>query len=235
MQKSKIKILLIILFFLSITFSCKRNNNTVVPVDYSYFPMKLKSWIIYDVTYRIIDKDVGIDSTYIYQLKEIVDTTFEDNSGRINYRIERYTRNDSTQSWAIAAVWSECISENSAQKTEENIRYVKLRFPVSKNLEWNGNLFNTRNPQDYKITSLDIPENINSKVFNSVLTVTQEDYENIIEKYYFIEKYEKNLGLIQKKEISITDVTYNSYIDPIEERILKATMYYQDINSYGGF
>lgn len=233
MQKSRINILLIILFLSVVTVSCKKTSNTVVPVDYSYFPIKLKSWIIYDIEYRIIDKESGIDSTHLYQLKEIVDTTFEDNSGRTNYRIERYTRKDSTQAWIIAAVWSECISDNAAQKVEENIRYVKLRFPVDKNKTWNGNIFNTMNAKDYKINSLDIAESINGVSFNSVLTVIQENRQNIIEKYYFIEKYAKNIGLVQKQEISITDVTSTS--GPIEDRIKKAEMYYQNVISYGGF
>jgi hypothetical protein len=235
MHKSRIYISLLILFLLVVAVTCKKENNSVVPVDYSYFPLKLKSWIIYDIIYRIVDKTSNKDSTYHYQLKEVVDTTFEDNSGRINYRIERYIRKDITSAWAIADVWFECISDYSAQKVEENIRYVKLRFPVEKNKTWNGNLFNTIIAKNYKITSLDIAENINNVAFDSILTVTQENRENLIEKYYFIEKYAKNIGLVQKQEISISDVTSSLSILPIEERIKTAEMYYQNVISYGGF
>jgi hypothetical protein len=64
------------------------------------------------------------------------------------------------------------------------------------------------------------------------MTVTQMDILNSIEKKYAIEKYAKNIGLIYKEIIDIY-ATSTPYGKPIEERIKKATIYYQKIIDYG--
>lgn len=223
----------LILLLLLVTFSgCKKANDNYAAVDYSYFPLKLKRWIIYNVMYIDINENFGRHDTSRYQLKEIIDTVFLDNSNRTNYRVERYTRPGSGYSWEIKDVWFECIADNSAQKVEENIRYVKIRFPVELNKTWNGNIFNTLDEQDYKITSLDTQDTIIQNAFNEVMTVTQEDKLNAIEKYYSIEKYAKNIGLVSKQIIDISSA-YTSSTIPIEQRIKVAELYYQDILTYG--
>lgn len=232
MSKILVNIIVIILVGFS---ACKKSSNTVVPIDYSYFPQVQKSWIIYNVTQINIDKKVNKNDTLKYQLKEIIDTVFDDNIGHPTYRIERYTRNDTNPSWQIQDVWYQGIVDNAAYKVEENVKYLKLRFPVVLNKSWNGNLYNTEDPLDYKITSIDKQDTVNGIQFDKVLTVTQQDKLDAIEKYYFIEKYAKNIGLIQKNMISIDSFTYMSDTEPAENRIKLGTLYYINIVTYGGF
>lgn len=222
---------LILTFLMTFTY-CKKKSSELVPVDYSYFPLKLKSWVIYNITFRKVDKDVNIDTTVHYQLKEIIDTIIEDNTGKPVYRIERYTRPGNGHSWEISQVWQQGIDHNAAYKVEDNIKYVKLRFPVELNKSWNGNIYNSEEPLDYTISSIDQQETINGISFGNVLTVTQQYSQNLIEKFHFFEKYAKNIGLVQKQQISIYSDTPSSP-EPIENRILRGELYYMDVVSYG--
>src|SRR3989339_410437 len=216
--------------------NCKKTSTTAT-FDTSYYPLKIKSWIIYDVTSVKFEKDfvgqmIYYDSSH-YQLKEIIDTTYIDYSGRLNYRIERYTKDSTNNSWQIKDVWSTTMSDYTALKNEENITYVKIKFPVEKNKTWNGNLYNSMDAQNYKITTLDVTETINSNLFQNALTVTQTNTLNAIQKFYSFEKYAKNIGLIKKYIFNIYDVTYASTTDPIENRMKRAEKYTQEIISWG--
>ena len=239
----KLKNRIIIAIFLTINialfFSCD-NTNTPVPIepssiDYGYFPIDTGKWITYDVIEIDIDAAINKFDTIRYQLKEYFESEFQDNTGNNSIRIERYVRNSNTLPWNIKNVWTASLLKTSAQKVEDNIRYVKLVFPVKLDLSWNGNIYNSDSDDsedNYTITVLDSSENVNTFLFDSVLTVTQADKQSLIDRIYKIEKYAKNIGLIYKKEIDI----YSDTVDPntdIMDRITYGTIYEQTISDYG--
>lgn len=217
-----------ILFLVIITFSsCRKSETLVSDIDYSYFPLRQGNWIIYNVSHRIVDAPMEIDSVNTYQLKEIIDTTFFDPEGRLNYRIERHIRKSDAYAWQLSDVWFACISDNKAQKVEENIRYVKLNFPLFYNKSWNGNIFNSLDAKNYKLTSFGKSDTANGNSFLYALTVLQENRINAIEKYYSVEKYAKDIGMFLKQEINISKTLYPSNVVPAENRMERAELYYQ--------
>lgn len=200
-----IKIVFVSLIIIS-AFSCKKEEEKktdIIAIDYSYFPQKVGSYIIYQAQNIVIDAPSERYDTINYQIKEVYESTFIDNSGNLCYRLERYKRNNDTLPWVINSVWVSQITNNSAIRVEDNVRLVKIKFPVKVNLTWDGNIFNTLDSLDFKITDIDKRETIKNTVFDSVLTVTQQDDENIIEKFYTAEKFGKNIGLIYKENINI--------------------------------
>jgi hypothetical protein len=224
------------LFFIAIIgffFSCNKQEETNFPeMDYSYFPLGKGAWISYDVTEITIDKASELYDTNYYHIKEIIDTGYVDSLSLKSFKVKRYVRVSSTEQWAIKDIWSVNLTEKSAEKTEENVRFVKLRFPAKINLTWNGNIYNNFDAQQYEITGIDEPQQILGFSFDSVLTVTQKADSNIIKKEYHVEKYAKNLGLIYKEQTDISsqevDIT-----KPIEERITTATILIMKINAFG--
>jgi len=150
-------------------------------------------------------------------------------------RIERLYRDSSHHSWKPLSVWQAGIKGNDALQIEENIKFLKIKFPVQFDNDWNGNIYNrmdTIEEYRYSITSLDLPETINNLNFDSVLTVTQKDKITLIDKIYFFEKYSKGIGLIEKQQIDIRSEDIDATI-PIENRITKGTLFYQKITNYG--
>ena len=219
------------LFFIAILIftGCKKENE-LKPVDYlySYFPLIKGHELIYNVVDIVIDKDINQFDTVIYQLKERIDSMFIDNSGNAAWRLERYKRDDSTASWVISDVWMAQIANNRAQQVEENQRYVKIIFPPEIGDTWNGNIYTTLESQEYKVTGLNSPLSLNNFYFDSVLTVTTENTETMINKYYSFNQYANHSGLINKQMISID---YADIIPglPIEQRISRGHLYYQTL------
>lgn len=220
---------------LSVVFSsgCNKEENNDIPlIDYNYFPDDIGHWIIYEIEEIQIDAPSEVYDTSRYQIKEIIASEFLDNSNRVTLRIERYIRENDTTSWEIKDVWYANLLTSSAQKVEENIRYVKLSFPVALHKSWDGNAYNTYDEQEYEITAIDTSETINDIFIDSVLTVTQRDWESLIDKYYSVEKYAKNIGIVYKNyiniELALTDTSL-----PIEDRIITGSLYTQKITGYG--
>lgn len=231
-------IILIILWILVpllmvLTSSCEKEKIEKKEVfsGKNYFPLKKGSFIIYEVTEINIDAPSNYYDTVNYFLKEYVEDTFTDAQGDVAYRIERYHKTDPDKDWKILNVWSSKIVDNMAQKTEENLRFVKIRFPVKNDLSWNGNLFNEKDEKKYRITELNIPKNINNQQFDSCLTVTHDNSLSLISKDLAYEVYAYNIGLVYKENTTIRSQEVIFDI-PIEERITTGTIYIRQIVDY---
>lgn len=185
--------------------SCKKDK-PVPPTNfgYNYFPDNVGHYVIYNVDSIVVNQLMPqpID-TFKYQVKEVIDSIFTDGSGRPTQRILRYKRADSTQPWVIQKVWSGNLTTTTAERFEDNIRYVRLIFPVSVNATWNGNAFNTLGEMDYQYTAIDVPSSVNNVNFDSTLTVLQDSNINLIQHQFYLEKYARNVGVIYKDLIDL--------------------------------
>lgn len=200
----------VILLVVSGIYSCKKDPETTpVDIGYNYFPDEVGRYIIYQVDSITQDDIVETRDTTRYLLKELVESTFIDNSGRPTMRIERYKKMYNpavpydSMPWVISDIWTANRTATTAEKVEENIRYIKLVFPVVKGKEWNGNAFNTLGQQEYEMIAVDQPEAINNLSFDSVITVKQLLNDNAIEYISEEEKFAKHIGLIYKKQYSL--------------------------------
>ena len=227
-------IIYFVLFVVVICSGCRKGNEIPVDNGYNYFPLKAGSERIYKVTDITIDEIMNIYDTLNYYLKEKIDSEYIDNSGNKAWVLLRYKSYDSLPTWEVSDLWVAQIKDNQAQQIEENLRIVKIVFPPNKYETWNGNSFNILDPKYFEITGTDEPMIINQKSYNSVLTVIEEDDESPINKLYVIEQYAKDIGLINKTEISISKVTVidiSEPIVPIEQRISRGHLYYQSLIS----
>lgn len=185
--------------------SCKKDK-PVTPINYSYnyFPDNVGHYVIYNVDSISVNQlSVTIVDTFRYQIKEVIDSIFPDASGRPTQRISRYKRSDSTQPWVIQKVWSGNLTQTTAERVEDNYRFVRLIFPVSVNATWNGNVYNTLGEMDYQYTAVDVPSSINNTNFDSTLTVLQDSNVNLVQHQFYLEKYARNVGLVYKDMIDL--------------------------------
>lgn len=191
-------------------------------------------WHIYDIKEIEIDRPVGKFDTTRYQILEIIESEYIDDEGNNALRIERYKRDNENSTWIIKDVWSAGFISHSVYKTEENIKYIKLIFPVSEGKKWNGNAYNIIGEQEYEITEIDIPCSLTDLSFDSVLTVIQLNDTSLIDKKYMVEKYAKNVGLIYKEIIDIySNISLHNSSLPIEQRVDIGTFYKQELTDYG--
>jgi hypothetical protein len=197
---------------------------------YSYYPINVGHELIYDVELITKDDFSGVEDTMIFQLKEVVESTFHDIQGRPTQRIERYTRPTSNDPWSPQPVdvWTSNRTESWVEKKEENIPFVKLVFPINPSITWNGNVLNTIDDQTYRYQDLHQPISLGSMHFDSTLKVLQIDEGSFIDTTYAEEKYANGVGLIYKQEIYVE----NDWSNPVQVGIKSQRRYKQTLVSF---
>lgn len=234
---SKTLVVVALSFCMAIFSSCEKTEDVVLDFKYEYYPSQIGHYVIYDVDSIVFDDFTETSDTFRYQKKYVVDSSFIDGSGREAFKLLRYQRADSTQGWVLSDVWSAVVTNTTLEVNEENQRFVKLLFPPRENQTWMGNEYINivdanwyLEDWEYTNTTVDASETINGMQFDSTITVTQQDYESLIEKVSAVEKYAKNVGMVYKYFLALEkngDIT-RPWTDPESGFILTMT-----INSYG--
>lgn len=193
-----INIILVLLLFG--IYSCKKDSPAELDMGYNYYPNNVGSWIIYDVDSIVWDDffvPIAID-TFVYQIKEVNESVYLDSEGRETMRIERYKRSNSTMPWVIKDIWYANRTASMVERTEENIKYRRLVFPVRNDLSWNGNAANIADEWNYQYSEVNIPMTLGGIDFDSTLIVNQQDENTTLIYDYFQEIYAAGIGLVYK-------------------------------------
>jgi hypothetical protein len=211
---------LLIFIVMVVLFSCKRDKETLsVDLGYEYFPSKKGNYVIYQVDSLFYNDFTSTIDTFHFQIKEIIADNFLDLSKQSTQRIERFYRKETNDVWVIKDVWFSNRTSNTAEKVEENIRFVKIVFPLKKGNEWNGNRFNSLGEQNYTLKQLNESFQLGNLNFDSIININQIADSNLIEKKIAFEIYAKHIGLVYKKDLNITDKdTVINYNLPLEKR-----------------
>jgi hypothetical protein len=184
-----------------------------------YFPLQVGKYI----TYRLdstVPTQFGRDTTVrSYRARDVVEAQIVDGEGRTSYRIVRSLSNLAgtipyTPSSTFAATpektdWIEYV--------DNNLRFMKLRFPIIEGFEWKGNSFidvTSINSQvryladwTYIYQNVGQPATINGKTYPNTVTILQRDEvvppgpfnPQFFKQYdYSIEIYAQGIGLIYK-------------------------------------
>lgn len=222
------------LLFISIAlllFSCqKENEEPVVPdAGYDYYPLQSGITNYYLVTEITIDSIAGVWDTLQYYLKTVNDTPHADLNNQTVTPVQRYIRGISDSVWTIHDVWYAYRSGSHLVASEENVKYLKMVFPVKENKSWNGNVYNTGQEQEYTIVKADEPFTVSGINFSNGVLVEEQNDTSLIHKYYRTAWYAKGSGLAELIDVQITNARIIPVFPtpPIESRIIKGTIYRQ--------
>ncbi len=193
----------IALLLLALAVSCKKQNADPVEMGYRYFPVNTGHWVIYDVDSISYNDFTGTVDSFNFQIKELVQSDFVDNQGRPSQRLERYVRYADTAAWVIRDVWYETRTVSCAERVEENVRQVKLIFPVRESLQWNANTYNTLGEQLVQYEAVHTTGTVNNILLDSTLTVLQKSVYTLISEDFQKEMYAAGIGLVYKKYVSL--------------------------------
>lgn len=184
---------------------------------YAYFPLQTGRYIEYAVDSLLFDfaPDGGTqrDSVRVY-LREQVGEPFLDPTGTLRFPIERYERGQPTEAWTLKNVWSAGRTTTQATRTEDNLRFLRLVFPLNRTTRWDGNRWidesveltiagETIRPFEnwsYRVDGLDAPGAVGPFAFDSLLTVTEADHTNALERRWSEAQYAKNIGLVRREQ-----------------------------------
>lgn len=184
------------LLLLAAMVSCKKSTGEGPNFHYTYFPYESGYWVEYNVDSMWHDN--GSD-TARYQLREVMADAYYDNEGRLSYRFERYKRDSSHHPWVLEDVWSVTRTQTRLERVEENIRLIKLLFPVKRNDRWDGNLYNVYDEEEYMVYDAHETMTINGFTFDSTAHVIQADRNNLVDSIYKEEIYAAGVGLVYRQ------------------------------------
>lgn len=198
--------------------SCSKSSETLnLPALADYYPLTTGKYIAYQLDSTVY-KSFGTRDTVIrYQVKYLVDTPLLDNLGRSGYRIIRFIRKDDTHAWTPDNTFMAVPTENSIEFIENNLRFIKLKAPLSNGYSWKGNSYidtysgnselQYMDGWDYTYDSIAQPVTIGNFTLDNTLKVNQRDEiigdpsdpASYSEINYSVERYAKDLGLIYKE------------------------------------
>ncbi len=179
-------------------FSCENEEIKAEDVDlgYQYYPLTMGDSRTYHV--RQIDYLLTGRDTLEYFVREVVEDTTHD-FDEISYHMYRYYSEDTTLGWSLDSIWQTKKLPGQLIRTRNNIRYIRLIFPVEEDKIWDGNALNTANNDDYEYTDIGSSYTIDNQNYDNTVTVQQGDnLQTLIDTDFRNEVYAAHVGLIYK-------------------------------------
>jgi len=203
----------LILLFTVLFFSCEKREIDTYQTDmgYDYFPITVGQYRTYAVD-SVVYQKVGAPDTIFSQIKETIVEQLQDGDYS-KYRVLREWRATENDAWQTNTVWWIIKENNRIIQTEENLKFIKLTFPVKANIAWDGNGFFDKRTivkvgnenleffkeWDYRVIGIGA-ETINGSDYADVVQVEEADFETSIELRTSVAKYAKGIGLIERRQ-----------------------------------
>lgn len=192
--------------------ACKEETIVEPPDGTGYFPLEIGQELEYRTDSIIFDDAPGgntLDTFSGFVLERITGLT-SNGSGDSVFTIERSFRRNAGAPWQLTDIWTTEADGHFAYRTEENLRLVKLRFPLNSNTSWDPTQFfnddievevGTETIEMYtnwvgRVLEIGEPKTIGAFSYDDVLTVQQADDDNLIERRYVFEQYAAGVGLV---------------------------------------
>lgn len=177
--------------------SCKQDKVEEEPAldsGYAYFPMNEK--LVRE--YKVLEERYAgetIDTTS-YFLKEELQVV--ENKGDENQQVvRRYKRTSATAEWVFDSLWIQARNDASAFSIENNLRLLKLTFPLVEGTSWDRNLYNVNETKLVVAQELGKPMQQQGLIFEETIKVKIDSFITFVNSDYAFEVYAKNIGLVK--------------------------------------
>jgi hypothetical protein len=210
-----------------------------------YFPLAVGQFFIYEVdSTAILFQE---ETTRHYEVRHTVTDSFKTEEGYYAFTITRSMRANEGSPWTAMPTWHARRTEREAILQEGNVPYVKLVFPLSANLVWNGNELNAMEGADncgndaiYKCDQYKLPENVmpyttvTGLPFDETIFVEEGNDPDLIAVFDVRNsRYAKEVGLIERE---ITHLVYCSDREDClgKQQVIQGLRYKAVLKEYGG-
>jgi hypothetical protein len=138
---------------------------------------------VYEIDSTLWDDFLKVKTIHHYQMRYLCADTFRDNQFRLSYRMDVAIRLKDNVGWQDNHVFYVTSTKTHLEYVEENLRFIKLVFPLSNNITWDGNSMISTSDQDYtyfygwlyKYSGLGTGYNNGKAFFDNAVTVAQID------------------------------------------------------------
>ncbi len=187
-----------------------------------YFPASegmVREYRVDTIHYR---ETLGSDTQRWY-VRQVLGPEMLDLEGQTTYTVEVYRRRQPADNWQYHRTDLIRLSDQRAEYVENNLRFIKLVFPMVQGLRWNGHAFLS------DLSSVPVTESCNNYQFlegwqfhyteldqfvlfdgiplDSTVLVTQTGEQNLIEFNQSSERYAAGIGLIWRRFEHLTTQT----------------------------
>lgn len=191
-------------------YSCRKDEiePNRIPAGPEYFNMKAGSYAIYSVYEVLYDDFTNSTDTLIYQIKEHNESVFKDLKGRNAMRIDRYKRQSDSAEWVYMHTWYAATDQQSAERVEDNSRFIKLSFPMNPEAVWDANSHNASGPNNVYYGIINKSFQLDTVRYPSTVSVEGITVKNSGKERAYKEVYAKNIGLVYQYYVNIdADIT----------------------------
>jgi hypothetical protein len=215
------------LIILLTAIGCKRTlyNYPNNPLTNYYLPLEVGKYAIYELDSLNFYYYGQLDTLTQYLAKDSVESSFVDNAGHLSWTVVRYlSPMNGPISWAASETKTVTPFTQSIEEQENNLRFIKLAFPLDDSFSWNGNSYLPDNPYQgsfdfsastnmylnawtYTYQNVNQPFTAGGTTYDSTVTVLQADdsvHLPIVTdtlfaaKTYWSETYAKHVGLVYR-------------------------------------
>ena len=195
--------------------ACGEESFDPLPDGRDYYPLEIGSFLEYRYDSIIFDDFEGgnVQDTFSgFIREEIIDTVMI--SGNTEFVVRRSVRSSEGLPWITVAVVSAHTDATYAYRQGNNLRLLKMRFPLRSNSEWEPTKLidpeteitvGTETIEMFSnwagaVKELGQPEVVGEFSFDEVMTCVQADDDNEIERRYVQEKYALGVGLVYRRD-----------------------------------
>lgn len=178
---------------------------------YEYFPIDSGRITIYKVDTTFYDLFNNTVFTRSWEVKEQIILTDKDPEDNDRVRVARSIRTWGTDNdFSIPVINYATRSTTTLDYQDNNLRFIKLAFPVVNEQTWFGNVYVDETIEEnqefyadwnYTYQNVDEPFSVGSLSFDETVLVSQvaDNPENLLTYRFAEERYAKNVGLIYRK------------------------------------
>lgn len=210
--------------------ACGEDEFTPVDRGTNYFPIRVGSTWIYNVT-ETIYSEVAAPQENLYRIRFTVMDSLVNAAGSYTYRVSRDKQALTETTWSAMDTWAVRKNEREVVVTEGNTSFKKLMFPIAKGLTWNGNEYNNLGEDEYEMSELNDDEIPGGMTFENTIKVEQEFNEDFI---VFLDErqevYAKDVGLVHQEITQLNYCTTENCIG--QQKIKSGKKYLQVLLSY---
>lgn len=230
-MKFRPAILIVLTGVLVVAASCRKSINYTSTSDYSgqltdfYMPLEIGKFAIYRLDSLNFYFYGQMDTITSYLAKDSIEDTIIDGTGQRAWVVTRYlTDTAGLTGWSPNMTYTVTPSTQRIEVTEDNLRFIKLAWPISQGFSWLGNSYLPYNPyQDffdysddehlslgtwnYTYQQVDQPDTAGGLAYDSTLTILQAndsvnvpitDPTSFASRTYWSETYAKHIGLVYR-------------------------------------
>lgn len=195
-MKHSTKILLLAVTATALAGCGKEESAQPIDAGYEYYPLKVGSWIEYQVDSVWRDDNFSLLDSTSYRLKQVIAANYLDPEGRPSQRLERFKLNENGD-WVIRDVWTATRTMAAMEVTEENVRRLKISFPVREARTWDTNIYNAEPELMVAAREVDEPYSLGEHSFPQTFAVRSTVAGNPISTRDLEERYAYGIGMIE--------------------------------------